>query len=451
MSFPTEPPIRARRRAWSFPDVERATLSTGLPVIALPRSEIPVVHIRLESRGGRAFQPGPGVAGMMAACARHGTAAYDSAALARRQDGLGARLGSVAGQDSLRVTAHGLSEHLPELLELVAEVGCRPTFPEAEVTRLGQQSAERRRHSMRQPGSMAGEWMAHALYGPHPYSGPLATPDELSAMTRGPLEGFHRAARGPSNSVLVAVGDVEMGALLEAAERQLSGWGQPTTLPAAPAAPAAPGPGRRVILVDRPGSEQATVSVGFQGLRRVDPGFAAARVMNQVLGGGASSRLFMDLRERRSLTYGCYTSLDAGALAGDLSASLSCSSDKLGEALDGLFEHFGRVRDEPVPDAELRDARDYLVGAFPNVGASLAGLCGMITGRWLHRMPADVWDTYTDRIEAIAAEAILSVARRLIDPERAVVVVVGEADALEGACARWGEVERRAAGEAPGR
>jgi len=172
-------------------------------------------------------------------------------------------------------------------------------------------------------------------------------------------------------------------------------------------------------------------------------------VMNQVLGGGVTSRLFMDLREARSLTYGCYASLDSGVLAGDLTAGLSCAGEKLDEALGALFEHFDRIRDEAVPADELTLARDYLTGAFPNSGASLAGLCGMLAVRWLYDLPEDIWVKYTGLIEAVTSADVQRAARRLVQPDNAVVVVVGEADQLEAACARWGTVERRELDELP--
>lgn len=189
--------------------------------------------------------------------------------------------------------------------------------------------------------------------------------------------------------------------------------------------------------------------VGLQAIPRGDADYVAARVLNQVLGGGVSSRLFMDLREARSLTYGCYSSLDAGILAGDLSAGLSCAAPKLGEALGALLGHLERLRDEVVPAGELSLAQQYLTGAFPSAGSTLGGLCGMLAGRWLHRLPEDIWARYTGMIEAVTPADLHRVARRLLHPERAAIVAVGDAGVIEGALAAFGEVERRGAGELP--
>ena len=447
MSFPSKPPIRERAKPWRFPDTERFTLSNGLEVQLLSQPGIPVVHLRLGIRGGRWMSP-PAVAGLMAGLSRHGTARYDSAGLARRQDSLGARLACAAGQDRAHVSAHGLSEHLDALLELMAEVALRPTFPEEDLARELGQLVERRRAARSNPGALANEWLGKALYGEHPYGWTLPEPEDLLAIQREQLVAAHGLSRGVNNATLFAVGDVDAGRLRATAEAALGGWHDAVDLPADPPPPAARS-GRRVILVDRPGSPQAKVSVGFQGIPRSDPDYLAARVMNQVLGGGVTSRLFMDLREARSLTYGCYASLDTGALAGDLSAGLSCAGAKLDEALGALFEHFDRIRDEAVPQAELTLAQDYMTGAFPNAGSTLSGLAGMLASRWLHRLPEDIWIRYTGLIEAVTPADVQRAARRLIRPADAVVVVVGEADALEAACARWGTVERRRPDEMP--
>ncbi len=449
MSFPSTAPVRAHARPWRFPASETRALACGVTLEVLRQDAVPVLHLRLDSLGGRWMASSPGVAGLMASVSRHGTARYDSAALARRQDSLGARLASAAGQDRLQVAAHGLSEHMEVLVELMVEVACRPTFPEADVARERAQLVERRRHSRSDPSRLAGEWLGHALFEGHPYGRVLPGPEALEGLQRDELVAFHAAARGPANSALFAAGDVDPDALAAALDAALAGWDAVPVMPPEPAPPT-PLTRRRVILVDRPDSPQAQVSVGFQAMSRSAAGYTAARVMNQVLGGGVSSRLFMDLREKRSLTYGCYSSLDTGRFAGDLSASLSCAGDKLGEALDALFEHFERIRDEPAPAEELQRAQDYLTGAFPNAGASTAGLCGMLAGRWLYGLPADTWATYTEQVEAVDAGQVLAAARALVRPEVAAVVVVGEADALEPVCARWGAVERVSAAEIPG-
>ncbi len=446
MSFPSVAPVQPLVNNWSFPQPEAFTWR-GLPVVLLSDRELPVVHLRLLSLGGRSFQSGPGVAGLAANLARHGTRSYDSAGLAWRQDLLGARISSGASTDSLRTSVHALSEHLPAAVELLAEVGLHPTFPDEQVQRETEAAAERRRHALRQPDTVARAWVAKGLYGGHPYGQRPAVPDDLLAIRRPALHAWFQGARAVDRSLLVAVGDVTAEQLVVQLEDHFGGWTRSAGPLPAVSAPRAPE--RTIVLVDRPGSEQASVLLGLPGLLRTDARYPAARVLAQAVGGGASSRLFRELRDRRGLTYGCYAGLDTGRLAGDLSASFSCATEKAGEALDVLLDELRRTADRPLPSDELEHARRYLVGAFPRAGASLSGLADLLSLRWLHGLEDDCWTAWPSRLEAVDAEACVDAARGLLRLDRAVLVVVGRANELRTACSAHGPVIERPLEELP--
>ena len=446
MSFPSAPPLRPLASAWRFPRAQVLTWR-GLKIVLLSDRELPVVHLRLLSLGGRSVQPAPGAAGLAATLARHGTARYDSAGLAWRQDLLGARVGTAASTDTLRTSVHALSEHLDDAVELLAEVGLRATFPVEQVVREREAAAERRRHALKQPDTAGRAWLARSLYDGHPYGQRPARPEDLLALEPELLQGWFASARAVDRSLLIAVGDLSADQLLERLEQHVGDW--TTVAGPVPEVAPPPRPSRRVILVDRPGSEQASVMLGLPGLLRSDDDYAAARVLVQALGGGASARLFRELRDRRGLTYGCYAGLDTGRLAGDLSASFSCATDKADEALQALFDELERTAAEPLPDEELEHARRYLVGAFPRAGASLSGLADLLSLRWVHRLPDDCWSTWPGRLEGVDRDACARAASRLLDLDHAVLVVVGRADELEPACAHHGTVERKALDELP--
>ena len=440
-AYPTSPPIGPLDVEWAFPEIERARLSNGVPVELLRRQDLPIVHLRLETLGGRwlASKPGRGV--LAGSVARHGTQRFDSATLATRLDALGAQLGLSAGLDAQHVTAFGLEEHLDTLLESMAQVALYPTFPESELTRIARQSADRRRHSRSQPGSRAGEWLAAGLYGlEHPYGRGRPAPEDYLEATRDELVAFQSVAWQPDTSGVFAVGDVTLDRLVSRLESELAGWEGSASHPQKPGAPVRRS-SRRVIAIDHPVSQQATVRIGFQAMARSADDFLAARIMNRILGGGASSRLFQDLREARSLTYGCSSNLDAARFSGDLVAGLACSHVNLEEALDSLRENLERMAAERVPDSELDAVKDYMVGAFPGTAATVGGLGQLLASRWRHDLPADAWKRWTRDVQSVDADAILEAARAVIDLDRAVVVVVGEGSAVARALDGWGELE----------
>jgi len=443
VSFPTTPPIGEFKRSWSMPATHRATLDNGLSVLVMPSSRLPIVQLRLVSRVGRWLEQPEhaGLGRLIAMTTRHGTERFSSAQLAEFQDARGLRLSSSMSPDDRSLAVKALSEHIDEAFDVLGELVMRPTFPEEHLAREAQKSVQARRQQRASPDSLAGEWFSWAVYGrSHPYGRRRPEAEDFLARTRQELLEWHAARFAPEHALLVVVGDVDPQQTVERAARTFGGWASGATLPQAPGEPS--DHGARVILVDRPNSEQATILIGNKALSRRAPDYDDARVMNRVLGGGASSRLFMDLRETRSLTYGVYSALDGGRFGGDHSASLSCATDKAGEALSGLFEHLGRIREEPVEYEELDAARRYLCGAFPIGASSLGGMASLMTSRWLNELPEDVWERFIPRIASVSVDAVQAVARRVIRPEQGVLVVVGEGDALEPLCAQYGELLR---------
>ena len=452
MSFPTTPPPGGPALPWTFPESHAATLGNGLRVLVLPQRRLPIVQLRLVSRVGRWLEQAHerGLSRLLAMTTRHGTARYSSAELARTQDALGLRLSSSMSPDDRGLAVKALSEHLERAFEVLGELAMRPTFPQEHLAREARKSVEARRQQRASPDSLAGEWFSWALYGPdHPYGRPRPEAEDFLARTRDEVLAWQAARFGPEHALLVVVGDVEPDAALELAERTFGDWSAGAPLPEEPGPPPERPP--RVILVDRPGSEQATLLAGNLALGRAAERYDDARVMNRVLGGGASSRLFMDLRETRSLTYGVYSALDGGRFGGDHSASLSCATEKAEEALSALYEHSRRIRDEPVGDGELDAARRYLCGAFPMGASSLGGMASLVTTRWLNGLPEDVWETFVPRIAAVSVADVQAAARRVVRPEHGVLVVVGTGDALQGLCERYGEVLRVDAEQRPPR
>ena len=192
--------------------------------------------------------------------------------------------------------------------------------------------------------------------------------------------------------------------------------------------------------MDRPASEQATISMGFPAPPRTDPQWATVRMLSTVLGGGASSRLFLELRERRGLTYGAGCGYDAGRYGGDLTVNVSCSTTKAEEALDALLAEIRRIGRESATEHELEIARRALLGGLPMAASSLGGLASLFGTRWLFELPEQAWSRLGEDLAAVGPEQLQEAAQRFLDPDSAHCVVVGRAEALEAPCARLGRV-----------
>lgn len=442
MSFPSTPPIRHTPRPWAFPTVHRRALPWGLDLAAVRVPTLPLVQVRWTFRGGRSSIAGPatGAARLLAAVSRHGTARYDSQRLADALDQLGLRLRTGVSLDQANLTITGQREHLAAMLELVEEVAFRPTFPEAELARERASALEVHEHERVHAETVAARWLAWLLYADHPYGWPPTTVHGLSSTTREDLLDLHRRLYAPQRALLSVVGDIDPEAALD---HLVSHYASPPFEGApSPVAPPAPRSGpRRVVAVDRPGSEQVAVAIGHTALPRAHPDYLALRVANQVFGAGSSSRLFLELRERRALTYGAYSALDAGLLGGDLITSLSTAPAKAPEAVRALAEQWEALAAAPIPEDELEPARRYLIGSFPQGASGVAGIGGLVSLAWLAGLPEDAWARYPEAVAAVgSAEASAAVAR-WVRPSEAIAVIVGPREVAAEAASALGSPE----------
>jgi len=229
--------------------------------------------------------------------------------------------------------------------------------------------------------------------------------------------------------VLIIVGDVDQAAMMQEVETLFGNWQQGETAnPGFPSPPARTE--RSIYVVDRPGSAQSNIALANIALARTSPDYFPVLLMNQILGGGASSRLFMNLREEKGYTYGAYSSFDMRKTAGAFEASAEVRTDVTGASLKEFFTELDRIRTEEVPAQELQDAKNYLTGVFPIRLETQEGLTGQILATQLYDLRTDYLATYREKINAVTASDIQRVAQKYITPDRLAIVIVGDAAAI---------------------
>ena len=441
MSRPTRPPLSGVGDGpLVLPEAVGSMLGNGLEILAIRYTRLPAVALRLVSHAGRwtEREGERGLSGMSAVLSRHGTARWDSGELARLQDARGLRMGASASLDDRVVAVRTLSEELPLAVEMLAQLARHPTFPADHVEREIDTAVQSLRHRRSSPDLLSGEKLAERLHPGHPYGDPPASAEELRAITSERLGRWQAQRFGPESALLVAVGDLDPLHLEELVRAQLEEWPR-AELPPRPS-PVAPAAVEEVLLVDRPASEQATICMGLPAPARTDPQWATVRLLSTVLGGGASSRLFLELRERRGLTYGAGCGYDAGHYGGDLTIHLSCSTGKVEEALEATVTEIRRLGRDGVSEHELEVARRALLGGLPMAASSLGGLASLFGTRWLFGLPEQAWSRLGDELAAIGPEQLREAALRWLNPDRAHCVVVGRAEVLKGPCSRLGRV-----------
>ena len=447
--------------AFEIPKPHETMLQNGLRVVLFEDKRLPLVSFRLAFLSGDAGDPpdSVGLTSAMAAMLTEGTENYSSRELAEKVERLGAHLSANASDDFTILSASALSLYTADIVELMAEVLLRPIFPESELDLYKRNTVENLKFQRSQPGFLANEQVARLLYGEHPYSRVAPTAEDIEKLSRESLVDFHRRTLIPNNAILIIVGDAERDELLGLLHDKLHNWQSGPELPRAeggvmkdesegpshasssirlPSQPS--GSDRRSLtIVDRAGSAQSNIVIANRAFERNSPDYFAALVMNQVLGAGASSRVFMNLREEKGYTYGAYTRLDLKKLAGDFEATAEVRTPVTGDSLKEFFYELNRIRDERVSDEELTDAKNFLTGVFPIRAETQEGLTNLIVNQQLYGLADDYLQTYRDNVNAITAEDVQRVAREYITPDKMSIVIVGDGAELVGQATPFAE------------
>lgn len=403
-------------------------LDNGLRVVIFENERLPLVSFRLAFGSGDINDPkdSTGLTSALASMLTEGTESYTSLQLAEKVERLGSSISSSASDDFTVIAASSLSLYTTEVLHLMAEVVLRPTFPENELDLYRRNTVEHLKFQRSQPGFLANEQTARLVYGEHPYSKVAPSAKDIEKLNRETLTKFHAAKLVPNNAILIAVGDVRRDEFLAELNGLFGDWQQGSHADVAFAQPPVRS-SRSLTIVDRPGSAQSNIVLTNLGIKRTDPDYFPLIVMNQVLGAGASSRVFMNLREEKGYTYGAYTRLEAKKLTGDFEATAEVRTAVTGDSLKEFFFELERIRNDKVGETEIADAKNFLTGVFPIRAETQEGLTNLIVNQHLYGLPEDYLQTYRENVNAVSADEVQRVAVKHVRPAEMAIVIVGDA------------------------
>lgn len=434
------PPAPLAERPVAFPEYHERTLKNGARIIVVENHEMPVVSLNLRITRGAKHDPAgkAGTASAIAAVLNKGTRTRTAEQIAETIDFVGGTLSASAGDDWISVSSTVLTEFLDTALVLLSDVVRNPTFPEEEVETERTRGLSALQASMGQPGFLAERRFMAEIYGDHPY-GALETPESVRAITRDDMVAFHREHFRPGNALIVVAGDVEPDDVVRRLERHFGDWSG-----AASAQASFPTPpersAREVVFVHKPGAVQAVLRVGHLLPPATHPDWVVMDVAAHILGGGSTGWFFQTLRQEKGYTYGAYVNAVQRIEPGYFQAWAEVRNEVADSALDEFFRLISRLRDEPVPAADLETARNYITGSFPLSIETPQQVAGQVAGTRLLGLPDDYLARYRDRVAAVTAADIQRVAREHLRPDRAVVVVVGDATQILDNVAKYGPV-----------
>lgn len=420
--------------AAKLPVIQKTTLNNGLAVWLVEHHELPTVALNLVIQSGSDHDPLnlPGLAAMTADLLDEGTATRDALQIADELEAIGASLGVGSSFDGSFVTLGLLKKYLPRGLEVFADVISHPTFPQKDLDRLRKQRLTGLLQQRDMPETIANNVFSFILYGPeHPYgNNPSGTETSLNAISRDQVRSFYESYYRPNNATLLIVGDVRLSDVVPVLERSLADW-KKADIPAF-TLPKAPSPQkRRVYLVDKPDAPQSQVRIGYPALSRNTPDFFAVTLMNRMLGGQFTSRINLNLRERRGYTYGARSSFSFQKGEGPFSASGGIVTDKTDSAVTEFLNEITLMKEKGMTEEELAFVKRGVAGNFALTFETPGQIAGMLQNVVLYNLPQDYFDHYLQNVNAVTLDDVNRAAAKYLDPATMAVVVVGDLAKIE--------------------
>lgn len=412
-------------------DVQRIESPSGLVAWFVRDTTVPVVAVEISIAGGAVADPAgkEGLAALAADLLTEGAGPYDGQAFAARLEDASVSLDLNAGSDFIRGGFRAPSRNAAEAFRLLGLALSQPRFAPEDIERVRQQRISGFSREERDPRTLASRaWYATA-FPEHPYGRPSrGTAASVAAVTRDDLVGFVKARIARDTLKIGVVGDIEpaeVARLLDATLAALPATSAPVEARSMP--PAAAGD---VMVIERP-VPQSAILFGQPGIARSDPDFMAAYLLNQILGGGGlGSRLMVEIREKRGLTYGVYSYLSTPKRSGLWLGSVSAENAKVGEVIRLVRESWQRLRDEGVSAAELDDAKRYMTGSYARGFATSRGIAGQLVGWQEEDLGIDYFRRRNAMIEAVTLDDVNRVAKRLVAPEKLMFSIVGRPEGV---------------------
>ena len=410
----------------AFPDYVTKVLPNGLKVFVIEDDRKPTITMRLVIRAGDANDNKPGIAGFVAGLLNRGTATRDALTFAKAVDSLGATIEAGSGPDSISVSASALTKVTDPLLVLFTDAAMHPSFAQEEFAKAQKRTLSSLTAQKKEPRALAGKLMSRVIFGDHLY-GKFTTPESVKAITRNDLASFHGIWFKPDHASLAIVGDVKAAEILPKIEEAFGVW-QNIREQHGMTDFRKKVSGLTIHLLDLPGSVQSNVIVCRDGPSRKDAAdLPEMNVMNSILGGGFSGRLFQNLREKHGYTYGSSSAFGYNRVAGYFQATAETRNDVTAAAITEILSEIKRIRTESVAEPELELQRQYNIGNYLLSLENAGRVATRVQDIDLYGLAPDFYKTYAKRMAAVTPEKVKELAEKYLSSMNAAIVVVGDA------------------------
>ncbi|MFO0775650.1 MAG: pitrilysin family protein [Nitrospiraceae bacterium] len=423
---------------WASPFVSQAdatelrpvrwTLPNGLIVLYLEQHALPMVDVHVLVKAGSAQDPNDkaGVANLTASLLDEGTTSRTSAQLAEQIEFVGGSLSARASEDFSNATLRILKKDVDLGFSLLSDIIQNPVFPKHEVERVRSEVLGQLQSEQDDPGTVAMRALSQMIFPGHPYRWPVSgTESTIPLIELKDVQAFHAQHYVPNQSILSLVGDVTQEEAAALVVKYFGGWKPGGVAPGKPTA-AQPLAKPTLKLINKE-LTQSSIVLGHPGVSRSNPDYYAVTVLNYVFGaGGFGSRLMDTIRDKQGLAYGVTSQFDGRVAPGPFYISLQTRTEATNQAIASVLHELRAIRESPVSDQELADAKAYLMGSFAlrlDTGTKLAQTLSLVE---LHNLGLDYFSQYPRWIDRVGKEDVLRAAKLYLDPHHYALVVVGD-------------------------
>jgi zinc protease len=419
-------------RPYHFPRVTRKRLDNGLEVLIAENHAAPLVSARALVRSGADHDIAEvaGLASLTADLLDEGSGARDGVQIAEDLGLLGGTIGTGADWDASYISLDALSRNAAPALEIFADVVRRAALPSDALERVRSERLMELLQQRDEPAVIAAKRFSGLLYGTGAYGNSISgNPESVARITLDHVRDFYARHFLPNNTAVIIAGDVDTDAILGTLEALFADWPRGEE-PPRPVVNPQRVEASRIYLIDRPTAVQSEIRIGHIGVARSTADYFPLSVMNALLGGVFNSRINLNLRERHGYTYGARSTFAFRRQAGPFVVSAPVRNEVTRESVEEVFAELRRIRTGDVEDRELDDTKSYLMGVFPATVQSSGDIAGRLLDMELYGLPHDYFDRYRDNIAAVGKDNIAAVAQKYIDPDRALIVIVGNAEQI---------------------
>ena len=414
------------------------TLANGLQVFVVKNTKLPKVTatLALDVDG---FKEGDkaGLASMSGQLLQRGTTTKSKAELDEAVEFLGGSMST----SSQYATVSSLKNNFPKLMELMAEVILRPALSSDELVKVRKQTISGIESNKDDPDAISNNVMKKLVYGANHAFGEITTIKTVNAVKVEDVKNFIKTYWIPNNAYLIFVGDIDPANAKALAEKNFGTWAKGTFTQPVYEKPAIPAT-TYLAIIDRPASVQSVVTIATTvNLTKGSPNDIPSNVMNNILGGGFSGRLFANLREKHAFTYGAYSSISPSKQIGMFSAEASVRNEKTDSSIQEILNELNIIRNTKVGDTELSRMKNYLAGGFARSLESPNTIANFALSIAVNNLPADYYQKYLTNLAAVDAQKVQDVAASLLNPAKMHIVIVGNAKQIAKGLEKYGPVK----------